>query len=290
MEKIVTQRTAELEEKVEKLDKSKQAMLFMVEDLNQMTAELKEKTRHLEQSNQELEAFSYSVSHDLKAPLRAIDGFSRFLKEDYQGQLDQEGQRLISVIRKNVAKMDQLILDLLSLSRVSRTEITPYQVDMTAVAKSMYHEVATDDQRNAFQFSLDPIPEATCDPTLIKQVWLNLIHNALKYSSGAPEKKIEIGAEENEQEVIYHVRDHGAGFNPEYQEKLFALFQRLHREDEFEGSGVGLAIVKRIIQRHGGRVWSEGNLNQGAVFYFSLPKKFREENSAYHQVEEQKNG
>ena len=272
LEEKVAQRTEELEEKIEKLDKSEQAMLYMVEDLNQMTAELKEKSLRLEHSNQELEAFSYSVSHDLKAPLRAIDGFSRFLLEDYHEVLDQEGKRLVSIIRQNVARMDQLISDLLSLSRVSRAEITPRKIAMKAVTESIYHELASPMERKNFDISIAEMPPAFCDLFLIKQVWRNLIANALKYSAKSETKKIVIGFEEDEKEITYFIRDHGAGFNPKYQEKLFGVFQRLHSEDEFEGSGVGLAIVKRIIQRHRGKVWAEGKINQGAVFYFSLPK------------------
>ncbi len=271
LEKTVEERTAELEEKVQKLDKSEKAMLYLVEDLNDLTAQLEEERRKLLISNQELEAFTYSVSHDLRAPLRAIDGYSKFLLEDYAGKLDEDGKRFIAVIRKNATKMDRLILDLLSLSRVSRTDMNLIQVDMGEIAASMFSEIASEEEQKVFQLTIKKTPPVFCDMALIKQVWQNLISNAIKYSSKSEIKEIEIKATRKAQEVIFCISDHGAGFDKKYVDKLFGVFQRLHSEEEFPGTGVGLAIVKRIIQRHGGRVWAEGNVNQGAKFYFSLP-------------------
>jgi signal transduction histidine kinase len=273
LEETVAERTLQLQEKIEKLDKSEKSLLYMVEDLNQMTTALQEERKKLLASNQELEAFTYSVSHDLRAPLRAITGYGNFLLEDYAEKMDDEGKRFVAVIRKNAAKMDHLISDLLSLSRVSRSEMKPLKTDMAAIALSMYHEIASAEEKKLFKVTVSNMPEVVCDVTLIKQVWQNLIDNALKYSSRSAVKKIEIDAEEGDVEVIICIRDHGAGFDEQYQDKLFGVFQRLHQEDEFPGTGVGLAIVQRIIHRHGGRVWAKGEVGKGAAFYFSLPKK-----------------
>ncbi|KOH46842.1 transporter substrate-binding domain-containing protein [Sunxiuqinia dokdonensis] len=268
----VAQRTAELEEKVRKLDKSQQAMLYMVEDLNEVTAKMKEERRKLELSNQELDAFTYSVSHDLRAPLRAINGYSDFLLKDYGDKLDEEGKRFLDVIRNNATKMDRLITDMLNLSRISRAEMRMTTVDLGRVAETIFREVATEEEQSHFEFEMEPLPAAFCDYALIKQVWINLISNALKYSGKSAVKKIQIGSRAEENELVFFVKDFGAGFNPKYKDKLFGVFQRLHRDDEFKGTGVGLAIVQRIIHRHGGRVWAEAELDQGATFYFSLLK------------------
>ncbi|MGM0620619.1 MAG: transporter substrate-binding domain-containing protein, partial [Bacteroidota bacterium] len=264
----VAERTAELEDKVQKLHKSQKAMLYMVEDLNNITTELKEQRRLLEYSNNELEAFTYSVSHDLRAPLRAINGFASFLAEDYADKLDDEGKRFLETIRANADKMDLLIFDLLNLSRVSRADLKHSDVDMMATAKKVFEETATEDEKSSFELTIHPMPEVKCDQRLIWQVWQNLIGNALKYSSKSDIKKVEIGTieSENDNEIVFYVKDYGAGFDPKYKDKLFGVFQRLHKEDEFEGTGVGLAISKRIIFRHGGRIWAEGEVGKGAVF------------------------
>ncbi len=278
LESQVAGRTAELQEKVLTLDKSQKAMLFMIEDLNQITTELKTERSKLEISNRELEAFTYSVSHDLRAPLRAIDGFSQFLSEDHAGRLDQEGLRLLNVIRSNTAKMDQLIADLLNLSRISRSDMKIAETDMRAIVDSLLLDIVPPEIKEQFDIKVQALSPAPCDAALIKQVWQNLIDNAFKYSARSETKRIEIGAEENETERIYYIRDHGAGFDPNYTHKLFGVFQRLHREDDFKGTGIGLAIVQRIVHRHGGRVWAEGEEEKGACFYFSLPRKAHHEN------------
>jgi PAS domain S-box-containing protein len=267
----VAQRTAELEEKVQKLDKSQQAMLYMVEDLNEVTNRMKEEQRKLELSNQELDAFTYSVSHDLRAPLRAINGYSDFLLEDYSDKLDDEGKRFLQVIRSNASKMDRLIIDMLNLSRISRTEMRMAAVDMGRVAQTVFREIATEEEQNSFELEVEELPTVSCDYALMKQVWINLISNALKYSGNSTIKKIYIGSRKEANELVFFVKDFGAGFDPKYQDKLFGVFQRLHREEEFKGTGVGLAIVQRIIHRHGGRVWAEAEQNKGAVFSFTLP-------------------
>ncbi len=269
----VVQRTAELKEKVHKLDKSQKAMLYMVEDLNEVTKEMKEERRKLELSNQELDAFTYSVSHDLRAPLRAINGYSDFLLEDYFDKLDREGKRFLDVIRNNASKMDRLITDMLNLSRISRAEMRMAAMDMGRVAQAIFHEVATADEQDSFELEVEELPTVLCDYALMKQVWINLISNALKYSGKSAIKKIQIGSRQEENEWIFFVKDYGAGFNPKYQDKLFGVFQRLHRDEEFKGTGVGLAIVQRIVHRHGGRVWADAEEQKGATFFFSFPVK-----------------
>ncbi len=230
-----------------------------------------ERTAQLEAANKELEAFSYSVSHDLRAPLRAIDGFSQIVLEEYAPRLDAEGNRLLHVIRSSTQKMGDLITDLLDLSRTSRGEMKLARVDMKALANSTYHEAASLEIRQKVSLSVDSLPEAYCDPSLMRQVWRNLISNAVKFTMPKEVRKIEIGGRADHDMNIYFIRDSGVGFNPAYAHKLFGVFQRLHKTEEFEGTGVGLAIVQRIIHRHGGKVWAEGKVGEGATFWFSLP-------------------
>ncbi len=271
LEAQVAERTHELNDKIAKLNRSQKAMLYMIEDLNTVTAELKNERRKLELSNRELEAFSYSVSHDLRAPLRAINGFSRFLAEDYGPELDEEGRRYINTIRESATKMDMLITDLLSLSRVSRSQLSISEVQIKELIMSVYEEVASDAQKKEFTLETGNMPSIKCDPGLMKQVWQNLIDNALKYSSKSEIKKIIIGVDNDKAASTFFIRDFGAGFDNKYVHKLFGLFQRLHQQDEFEGSGVGLAIVQRIIERHGGTVRAEGSPGKGASFFITLP-------------------
>jgi len=268
----VEKQTADLKEKIKRTDKSQKAMLYMVEDLNDVTKELKDERGKLQLSNNELEAFSYSVSHDLRAPLRAIDGFSKFLEEDFSDKLEDEAKRLIKVIRQNTKKMDQLISDMLNLSRFSRTEINYSNINMTKMVQSIFDEIVSDEDKKAFEFIVKPLSEISADSTLLKQVWINLIGNAIKYSQKSKTKKIIISAEDKKDFISYKIQDFGAGFDEKYVSKLFGVFQRLHTEKEFEGSGVGLAIVKRIIHSHGGEVGANSELNNGATFYFTLPK------------------
>jgi signal transduction histidine kinase len=230
-----------------------------------------ERTTQLEAANKELEAFAYSVSHDLRAPLRAVDGFSKFILEDYENKLDSEGKRLLKLIRSNTQKMDQLISDLLALSRVTRSELNFSGIDMTQMAISMFNESSSQDVPDKISLTIDPLPEAYADPTYMKQVWVNLITNAIKFSSKEKKPVINICGYTKDRVNVYYVKDNGVGFNPEYTHKLFCVFQRLHKSDDFEGTGVGLAIIQRIIHRHGGKVWAEGEEGKGATFYFSLP-------------------
>jgi PAS domain S-box-containing protein len=246
-------------------------------EVRKLNAELEnrvaERTSELEKANKELEAFTYSVSHDLRAPLRAIDGFSRIILEDYAELLDDEGKRLLNVIRTNTQKMDKLITDLLGLSRIGRNKMHLTPVNMNIMVNSVYNDLMTDQNSNNIEFNVSDLPDSYADSSLIKQVWINLISNAIKYSSSRDKAVIDVGAYTEDGMNVYYVRDNGVGFDPKYSHKLFGIFQRLHSEKEFPGTGVGLAIVQRIAKRHGGDVWAESELNKGAIFYFSLPIK-----------------
>jgi PAS domain S-box-containing protein len=245
------------------------------EEIRKLNAELEERvsirTAQLEVSNRELDAFTYSVSHDLRAPLRAIDGFSKLVLEDYENKLDSEGKRLLNLIRSNTQKMGKLITDLLALSRITRCELYSSGIDMTKMAISMFKESAATDVLDKISFIVDPLPEAYTDPTYMKQVWTNLIGNAIKFSSKEKKPLIKICGHTENGFNVYYVKDNGVGFNPDYTHKLFGVFQRLHRSDDFEGTGVGLAIIQRIIHRQGGKVWAIGEEGKGATFYFSVP-------------------
>jgi signal transduction histidine kinase len=236
---------------------------------------VRERTAQLEAANKELEAFSYSVSHDLRAPLRAVDGFSRIVQEDYAGKLDDEGRRLLGVIRDNSRKMGQLIDDLLEYSRLGRRPLASAEIDMKRLVEEVLADQHLPDGRPP-KVLLESLPPARGDATLLKQAWVNLLSNAIKFSSKRPQPVIEVSGNEAGAENVYCVKDNGAGFDMKYYDKLFGVFQRLHREEEFDGTGVGLAIVQRVVVRHGGRVWAEGRVDEGAAFFFALPKGGRD--------------
>jgi PAS domain S-box-containing protein len=245
------------------------------DEILRLNAELErrviERTAQLDASNKELEAFAYSISHDLKAPLRAISGYSSILLEEYSGKLDAEGLRLLGVVSESTSRMEALISDILGLSRVGRIELHPFRIDMRAMAYAMYCETASPKERVDFSFSLDAIPDAEGDATMMRLVWGNLLSNAFKYSSRSGRKEIRVDAVRDGEETRYRVTDSGAGFDMAYAGKLFTLFQRLHSTADYEGTGVGLAIVKRIVERHGGRVGAESREGGGSTFWFSLP-------------------
>ena len=273
----------------------------------QLEQRVHDRTAQLEAANKELEAFSYSVSHDLRAPLRAVDGFARILAEDHAERLNEEGLRVLNTIRDEARRMDQLIDHILSFARTSRCPMRTDAIDMTALARAVFHECAAQAQGRELRLQMDTLAPAQGDPALVRQVLANLISNAIKYTRPKPIAQIEIGVVASDEKsdecrvtsdgtsdeksdekvsdpspgtssvtrhpspVTYFVRDNGVGFDMKYVGKLFGIFQRLHAEDEFEGTGVGLALVQRIVHRHGGRVWAEGKVNEGATFYFTLP-------------------
>jgi PAS domain S-box-containing protein len=245
------------------------------DELHKLNAELEqrvsERTTQLEAANKDLESFVSSISHDLRAPLRAIDGFSSILLEDYAGKLDDEGKQLLNNLRANTLRMNRLISDLLVLSRSMNTDIQITRIDMTALAQLVYGEVASPEVKERFEFSLSPLPASQGDLGLLQQVWTNLLTNAIKFTVPKDVRRIEVGGYTENDRNVYFVKDSGVGFNPKYTHKLFRIFQRLHSFDEFEGTGIGLAIVHRIVDRHNGQVWAEGKVGEGAVFYFSLP-------------------
>lgn len=265
-------------------DKSRLALLSVVEDerrvqeqLVKLNEELEDRvsrrTAQLEMANKEMEAFSYSVSHDLRAPLRAMNGFSKILQEDHLKNLDPEINRILQIIIDNAKRMGYLIDDLLTLSRLGRQELRFSRINMKLMANSVYQDLISMEDKNKIAFRLHDIPDSFGDPSLVRQVFLNLIGNAIKFSSLKSKPVIEVDCLTNATENVYSVRDNGAGFNMVYSDKLFGVFQRLHTTNEFEGTGVGLAIVKRIILRMKGRVWAEGIVDKGATFYFALPVK-----------------
>jgi len=243
-----------------------------IKSLNEsLERKVEERTAQLIAANKELEAFAYSVSHDLRAPLRAINGYTNILLEDYNNILDDEGKHLTSVIIQSSKKMGQLIDDLLRFSRFGRAEISLQNVNMKELVSSVFYELTNEDYSKNIKFHVSKIHDVKCDLMLIKQVWINLISNAIKFTSHKTQPEITINSTKSKNEIIYTIRDNGAGFDMQYKNKLFGVFQRLHSNRDFEGNGVGLAIVNRIIKMHNGNIWAESELNNGATFYFSLP-------------------
>jgi two-component system sensor histidine kinase/response regulator len=241
-------------------------------ELFQLNKDLAVKNEELEYINKELESFSYSISHDLRAPLRALDGYSRILEEDYLQVLDEEGQRSLKSIQYNAKKMEMLVDDLLSFSKLGKQAVRKSHVNMDLIIESVLREINESMPHKAI-IKKNPLLPSNADRSLIHQVWMNLISNAIKYSRKKEKPEVEIGSEKLGSEIVYYIKDNGAGFDMNYISKLFGVFQRLHGANEFEGTGIGLAIVQRIITKHNGKVWAEAKVNEGAAFYFSLPNE-----------------
>lgn len=261
-----------------------QGMLFEITDrklaeqrvvaLNAVLDErVRERTRQLEDANHELEAFSYSVSHDLRAPLRAINGFSVAIQEDFGTLLPEEGRRYLQNIRAGAVRMGDLIDDLLTLSRLGRLPLERHPVNATTLVRESLAELGWPISDRQIDVRIGDLPLCEADPVLIRQVWINLLANALKYTLKQPQAVIEVGCLQQDGDEIFFVRDNGCGFDPQYTHKLFGVFQRLHRAEEFEGTGVGLAIAQRVVHRHGGRIWAAGEIGRGATFSFTLKTK-----------------
>jgi len=246
-------------------------------ELQQLNDELEQKvnlrTELLEAANKELEAFSYSVSHDLRSPLRSIHSFTKILLEEYDSTLDEEGKRICSIIFTSAVQMGELIDDLLSFSRIGRSDIKSSLLDMKNIAGLIYTDLTSDAERSRINFKIKKLQNTFGDASLIKLVWNNLISNAIKYSSKENTSEILIGSRHDDHSIVYFIKDNGVGFDSLYKHKLFGVFQRLHTESEFPGNGVGLAIIQRIVLRHGGKTWAEGEVGKGATFFFSLPDK-----------------
>jgi len=244
------------------------------EKIRQLNTELEqrvvERTAELEVANKELEAFSYSISHDLRAPLRAVNGFAGIVLEDFSPQLPEECRRYLGRIRAGALRMGELIDDLLAFSRLSRQDVNRQAVNSAGIVQEALDELKPQRDGRRIEIKVGELPACHGDPALLKQIWVNLISNAIKYTRGREPGIIEIGCTRDSGEDIFFVRDNGASFDMQYAGKLFGVFQRLHRADEFEGTGVGLAIVQRIVHRHGGRVWTNAVVNQGATFYFTI--------------------
>ncbi len=245
-----------------------------ITERRRVAAELARRGELLGAANKELEAFSYSVSHDLRAPLRHIDGYASLLEKSTVHALDDKAKRYLQTISESAKRMGQLIDDLLIFSRMGRQEMLHTRVDLDQLIASVLHDLRPDLQQRDIVWTISALPEVKGDPAMLRQVFSNLISNAIKFTATKPSAAIEIGSDQrNADEIVIFVRDNGVGFDMQYAGKLFGVFQRLHRADEFEGTGIGLANVRRIIHRHGGRTWAEGALGQGATFSISLPTK-----------------
>ena len=248
------------------------------EEIKKLNVDLEHRAFELEAAYKELETFSYSISHDLRNPLLVIGGFSRVLLERYSNHLDAKGQQFLSMIHSNTQKMLQLIDDLLTFSRSEHQQMKPSDIDMGELAKAVFKELRSIIPEQTLRLDIKTLPSARGDRSMIRQVFANLLSNAIKFTRPKGAGVIQIGCMVKENQNIYCVKDNGVGFDMRYVDELFGVFQRRHNVDEFEGTGIGLAIVQRIIQRHGGQVWAEGEVNKGATFYFTLPrrKKIRE--------------
>lgn len=262
-----------VEERTDELKRANRALELEIHERKEVERLIALRTKLLELTNKELESFSYSVSHDLRAPLRAIDGYSRMILRDQKDHLNDDAKRKFDLIRSNTQMMGKLIDDLLAFSRLGRLEINMTRLDMEGLVRDVWMELQIINPARRIDFIIENVSASMGDRTLIKQVYSNLLSNAVKYTKNKENARVETGGYREENENIYYIKDNGVGFDMDYYDKLFGVFQRLHSADEYEGTGVGLAIVQRIIHRHGGRVWAEGRVDVGSTFYFSLPVK-----------------
>jgi len=246
------------------------------EERQRLTDELQNHATQLELANKELEAFSYSVSHDLRAPLRHIDGFVKLLDKNANSSMDERSRRFLDIIADSSHRMGSLIDDLLMFSRMGRTELRHTRVDSDALVHEVVDSLQSDTLGRNIEWKIAKLPQIHADTAMLRQVWANLIGNAVKYTRPRDPARIEVGYNENGKESVFYICDNGVGFDMQYAHKLFGVFQRLHRVDEFEGTGIGLANVQRIVLRHHGRVWAEGKLNEGSKFFFAIPKQTSE--------------
>lgn len=267
-EPVTVRGTMEFENMALHMDRMRLRLHDLFAQLQGVNAELSGRSAQLQAANEELEAFSYSVSHDLRSPLRAIDGFSRIVRDDYANTLPEEGIRYLGIVCDNAAQMGRLIDDLLAFSQLTRQKFVCREVDMEALARKVVADLSLSDQD--VRVEVGDIPPCSGDPILLRQVLINLIGNAVKYSKKRPDPLVNVGHYLQNGECVYWVRDNGVGFDMRYASKLFGVFQRLHRAEDFEGTGVGLAIVQRILNRHAGRVWAESAVNEGATFFFTV--------------------
>jgi two-component system sensor kinase len=272
LEELIQERTAELNKRILEVEQLNSSMVNLLEDLRTSNENLGLTTQQLSDANKELESFSYSVSHDLRAPLRAIDGFSQMLVEDYGNKLDEDGQHQLDVIQSSARDMGHLIDDLLAFSRLGRKEIKTSEIDMGILVEEVFEQIQVGETDRTARLNIDSLPPSKGDRSLIREVYVNLLTNAIKFAKSGETPVIEISGTVNGDENFYSVKDNGVGFDMKYADKLFQVFQRLHSAEEYEGTGIGLALIQRIIHRHGGRVWAEGKVDEGATFYFSLPR------------------
>lgn len=255
---------------------------FAREEIKKLNANLeervKERTQQLESANKEMEAFSYSVSHDLRAPLRHINGYIDMLKSQFPDSLTEKGIKYMNTIANSSQEMGQLIDDLLQFSRTGRQEIKKSLIDMNIIAEEVFQKTIIDTNHHNIKWKMEKLPHVYCDHSLMKQVWINLINNAIKFSKNKENPIIKIDYQENEKYFVFCIADNGIGFDMKYANKLFGVFQRLHPKSEYKGTGIGLANVQRIVNRHGGKIWAEAQLNIGATFYFTIPKIMEKQN------------
>ncbi len=247
--------------------------VFLLSRIHRTLEERSGLVARLERANKDMESFTYAASHDLRSPLIAIAGFSRILREDYEDALDEKGKDLLGRIEASAKKMSQLIDDLLSFAKVSTREVRRSEIDMQALTEKAIEELKPVMKERAIRFEVDGLPPAYGDMPMLRQVIVNFLTNAIKFTRTRETPVIEVGGYKKERENVYYVRDNGVGFDSQFSDRLFGLFHRMHASQQFEGTGIGLFMIKQIIEKHGGRVWAEGEPDKGATFYFGLPSR-----------------